>query len=98
MSGTYDFEVQIDGYVVENKERIQEALSEFGNFKLVDHNGMLCATAVMIIRMDDEEQSNAIARAIMKANGGRCEVLIRAYFLDDPPYNTYTYNKNLKYV
>lgn len=42
---------------------------------------------------DEEEFAERLARAIVKANGGPCGVIVRATYLDDQPYEEYTFDK-----
>jgi len=98
MSRNYNMYVVVRGFRKERMPQIEEALLsewEFDEDWIVDESdasrlsisgggdGCLCGGE------SEEEFADSLAMAVMKANGGACEVGVRATYLEELPFERY---------
>ncbi len=97
MSRSYEMTVKIRGANPDRVEAVKKAAESEWAFDVwypLDHpddprnfaadgSGNLCAGEI------EEEFAERLTRAVWKANGGYCEVEVRALCLDNLPYESY---------
>jgi hypothetical protein len=92
MSRSYDMAIELSGIKKEKRKQVREAVEKEWNVELFDFDGKdafangygsLCGGE------SEEEFSQRLARAVWQANGGYCEVTVKATYLDELPYETY---------
>mgnify|MGYP001570005501 CR=1 FL=1 len=106
MSRMYEMTVEIKNHKTGNLKKIIRACREEWSFEADDFSqektdplkrrcDKLIATAQESLCGGETEQEFAdrLARAIWKANGGCCEVSVQAMCLENPPYESYTFDE-----
>ena len=107
MSRMYEMAVEIKDYKANRLKRIIHACREEWNFVPDDFTrertdpmakrydkviataeGSLCGGE------DEREFADRLARAVWKANGEYCHVVVRATNLENMPYETYSYDED----
>lgn len=107
MSRSYEMTVEIKDYKAKRLKRIIRACREEWSFAPDDFTrerteptakryDKIIATAEGNLCGGETEREFAdrLARAIWKANDGFCQVDIHAVYMDDPPHETYAFDKD----
>lgn len=107
MSRAYEMTVEIKDYKARNLPKIIRACCEEWDFDADDFTRQrtdplkrrydtVIATAQDNLCGGEQEHEFAkrLAVAIWKANGGFCPVEVRAVYLEELPYETYTYDED----
>jgi len=103
MSRSYDMTVEISGHDPAKVSEIQAAAEKewpFGNWWLSDdedENGpkMQASAQDCLCGGESEEKfTERLSLAIWRANGGYCEVVVSATFLEELPYEIHTLDEN----
>ena len=92
MSRSYEMAIEISGITKEKRKRVKEAVESEWNVEVFDFNGkdaFASGYGSLCGGESEEEFSQRVARAIWQANGGYCEVTVKATYLDGLPYETY---------
>jgi hypothetical protein len=97
MSRYYEMSVEIRGYNNSYKTNIVSAAEEEWNFdNWYEHENYLNASGQSNLcgGEGEDEFATRLAKAIWKANGGFCNVEIIATYLEDLPYENYTFDED----
>jgi hypothetical protein len=92
MSRYYEMRIEVEGYDPQRLEVIKEAMKQEWDFDEADEwAGTITAYGKDSLcgGESEEEFSHRIAAAIWTANGGKCEVEVRATYLEELPYSEY---------
>ena len=94
MSRYYEMTVEISGHDPEKVAPIQTAAEKewpFGDWYFSD-NGMMQASAQHSLAGGESEEqfTERLSVAIWQANGGFCEVIVNATFMENLPYEIHT--------
>ena len=97
MSRSYSMHVTIIGANPDRFDAVKDAASDEWDFEDWDeHGGTLEASAndQLCAGTTEEEFAEQLAKAIWTANGGPCEVEVIATYLEDLPWETYTFDES----
>ena len=97
MSRTYNMSVTITDATPDRFVEIKSAASAEWDFDDWDeYEGKLMASAdgKLCAGETDEEFCERLAKAIWAANGGPCQVEVRATYLDELPYDYYSFDES----
>jgi hypothetical protein len=94
MSRSYDMTVEVSRYDAAKQSAIQAAATRewpFADWWSSDDGEMQASAQDSLSSGESEEQfTERLSVAIWRANGGFCEVVVSATYLDDLPYETHT--------
>ena len=107
MSRWYEISVTIKNYKAGRLKQIEQACREEWSFAPEDfirertdprkrRYDQLTATAQgnLCLGEQEHELANRLVRGIWKANGGYCYVVVHATYLENLPYETYTFDED----
>lgn len=96
MARFYDMVIEISGIKKERKKRIQKAVEEKWTIDSCDfrrRNAFFSGQGNLSGGESEDEFAERMARTVWKANGGYCEVNIKATYLEEIPFQTYSFGK-----
>ena len=94
MSRSYEMAIEISGIKKEKRKQVRKAVEREWNMEVFDCDGkdaFASGQGSLCGGESEEEFSQRMARAIWQANGGYCEVTVEAAYLDELPYETYSF-------
>lgn len=96
MSRLYEMYVTVKGYKPKRKDDIEDAAKLEWNFDdWNEYKGTMtaCGQSTLTGGETEDEFAERFAKAVMEANGGPCEVEVRATYMEDLPNELYTFGK-----
>ena len=94
MSRSYEMAIEVSGIKKERRKSVLKAVRKKWNIEVVDsgrHGIFLSGEGSLCGGESEEEFARRLSRAIWQVNGGYCEVTIKATYLDELPYETYSF-------
>jgi hypothetical protein len=98
MSRYYEMGVEISGYNRDKEPQIKQAAEEqwpFQDWWPSDEGGMYTSAESTLCGGESEEQfTERLSVAVWRANGSYCEVLVKATYLEDLPYELHALDED----
>ena len=96
MSRSYEMVVEVAGFFQPRKDAIKEAFDDIWDLEdevsILEGKGMILSGKSSLCGGEgDDEFALRAAIALRKANGGPCSVEVRAYYLEEIPYEFYSF-------
>ena len=97
MSRWYRISVEIENFRADRTTALKEAAAQEWPFEeWFEYEGKLSGSAEERLCGGESEAQFALrlAKAIWKANGGFCQVTVHAAYLEEIPYETYSFDED----
>jgi hypothetical protein len=95
MGQLYGMDFNVTAYKPERESAIIKAIRGEWYFRptayLKASHGEICGYAEASLYEGEEEFAEGVARAVWEANAGYCEVKVKATYLEELPYETYSF-------
>ena len=96
MSRSYEMAIEISGIKKERRKNIQKAVQREWNIEVFDFgNRDAFASGEGNLSGGESEEGFAerVARTIWQANGAYCQVAVKATYLEELPFETYSFDQ-----
>ena len=98
MSRLYNMSLEVTGFKMPNAKKIMAAAKKewpFDDFMFNEDTGRITGSgdANLCGGESEDEFANRLTRAIFKANGSPCKVVINATYLEDLPFETFEFDE-----
>lgn len=97
MSRYYEMDIEVSGIVPDKMDEILDVIRDEWNIDDVYEQSDTCLNVIGRSTLSggetEEEFSRRLSQEIWRVNGQFCKVIVRATYLEELPYETYTFDQ-----